>query len=447
MISRIRSCSWPVVLSRLLLGTVLSVGALAVASSARAADPDSEVKLVVILTRHGVRSPLMTNSKLGVYSAEAWPEWSVAPGILTPHGKQQMVLMGAYYRARYVDEGLLTGEAAADFPRIFFRADNDQRTIETALDLASGLVPGTKPDPHAIRPDVTDPLFRPAKVGIGLPDRTFAVSTVLGRVGGNPANITTAYQSVFATLQRVLNGGNGAPPAGKASLLDLPAQVLPGQSDHTVGFEGPLHVAEQIVDALILEYTEGLPMKDVGWGRMSSADLTQLIQLHSLYFDLTQGTFYPSQVQGSNFASHVLDTFRQAVTGQPEPGAFGAPGQKLIMVVGHDTNIVNYGGLLGLNWYLPGTQLNPVLPGGALVVELRQRRADHRLVVRTFYVSQTLDQTRNLDPLTLANPPAIAPIFVPGCSEATPGFDVPLDRFEAALRRVIDPKFVVPGTP
>jgi 4-phytase/acid phosphatase len=44
----------------------------------------------------------------------------------------------------------------------------------------------------------------------------------------------------------------------------------------------------------------------------------------------------------------------------------------------------------------------------------------------------------------LDNPPMVAPIFIPGCSAATPGYDAPLDRIEALFHRVIDPASVTP---
>ncbi len=428
------------------LGLLLLTVALGVVPATRAGEPDSELKLVIVLTRHGVRSPLQTNQALGKYAAEPWPEWTVAPGILTPHGREAMVLFGAYYRARYVQEGLLTGRTADDFPQVFFRADNDQRTLETTQALADGLLPGTKPDVHAWPADRVDPLFQPVKAAPGLPDRSLAIASVLGRVGGDLNAIPQAHHAVFATLEQVLCGETGLVPPGKTSLLDVPAKLEPGQKDHAVELQGPLRVGEQIVDALVLEYTEGMPMKDVGWGRLTPAKLTEVLKLHSLYFDLTQASLYPAQAQASNLASHLLQTLEQSVSGQPVTGALGTPGQKLIMVVGHDTNIANLGGLLGLTWLLPGTQANPVLPGGALVLELR-RRHDGQFVIRTYYMSQSLEQTRTLQPLTLENPPALAPIFVPGCSEAGPGFDAPLGKFEDLLHRVIDPRFVVPGTP
>lgn len=430
------------------LNLILQLGlaflAVCTATATPVAAPDSELKLVIMVTRHGVRSPLYTNETLGKFAAQAWPQWSVPPGILTAHGRQQMALMGTYYRERYSAEGLLTGDPAQDLGRVFFRADSDQRTVETGRDLAAGLVPGTAPDMHARPLDELDPLFRAVKLPIGHPDRALAVAEVQGRIGQDPAAIREACAAEFATLHRVLFGDAPVAP-GKVDLRDLPAAVEPGTADHTVTLKGPVRTALQVIDNLMLEYAEGMPMSDVGWGRLSPADLTQVLRLHSLYFGLTQGSFYPSQVQGSNLASHVLKTIGQAVSGQADPGAFGTPEHRLVMIVAHDTNIANLGGLMGLSWWLPGTQPNPLLPGGSLVFELRQRRSDHQFVVRTYYMSQTLEQMRNLEPLTLKNPPGVAPIFIPGCSESGPGFDVPLARFEGLLQRVIDPEFVLPS--
>ena len=424
---------------------VAIVGATAgFAAAPGSADQDSDLKLVIILTRHGVRSPLATQAGFDRFAAESWPRWDVPPGDLTPHGKQQMRLMGDYYRMRYVSAGLLSGRVAMDRERIFFRADNDQRTIETARDLGATLLPEAEIDPHARPAGEIDPLFRPAAVTSFHPDRALAVAAVLGRIGGDPANITQAHRAAFDTLERVLVGESGAIPPGKVAVTDLPANVVPGAQDHSVTVSGPLQTALSITDVLMLEYAEGMPLDKVGWGRVTPGRLTQLIELHSLGFDLAHGTFYPAQVQASNLASHVLATIEQSANGRPDAAAFGTPAQKLIVIVGHDTNIVSLGGLLGLGWWLPGTNRNPVLPGGALVFELRQRTSDRTFVVRASYLSQTLDQMRTLAPLSLEHPPASAPIFIPGCSEAGAGLEAPLPLFEALLQRVIDPRFTIP---
>jgi 4-phytase/acid phosphatase len=50
-----------------------------------------------------------------------------------------------------------------------------------------------------------------------------------------------------------------------------------------------------------------------------------------------------------------------------------------------------------------------------------------------------LDQLRNQIPLTLDAPPAIAPVFIPGCSADNATFDCPLGRFVRIASQLIDP--------
>jgi 4-phytase/acid phosphatase len=83
-----------------------------------------------------------------------------------------------------------------------------------------------------------------------------------------------------------------------------------------------------------------------------------------------------------------------------------------------------------------------VLPGGALVFELR-RRPDHQFVVRLSYVAQSFDQMRNLTPLSLEIPPAIAPIYVPGVSGAADNFAAPLVQFADYVTARLDSRFVI----
>jgi 4-phytase/acid phosphatase len=281
-------------------------------------------------------------------------------------------------------------------------------------------------------------------VSVGKPDRALAVASVLGVVGGDPARVVNACRPAVRRLQQVLYGPSGLPPSGTTALIDQPSAVLPGTGDHTVDFSGPLSLALSLTDSLLLEYAEGMPMAEVGWGRLSPADLTQLLQLHAIAFNLVAGTSYPARAQGSNLADHLLRTIDQAAAGRSDPGALGPTGARVVVIVGHDTNLINLGGLLGLRWWLPGTQENPILPGGALVFELRRHRESGGYSVSTYYLSQSLEQIRSLQPATLTNPPETAPIFIPDCSTANPRFEAPLDRFDAVMRQAIDPRFVLP---
>src|SRR5271154_3362504 len=128
-------------------GAAALLAALAFCAVCRGAPdaPGDELKLAIILTRHGVRAPLLGNEAMAKYAAQPWPKWEVAPAILTPRGSQLTAMMGDYYRMRFVGSGLLSGDPASDAPRVFIRADNDQRTIETGRIVGKSLVPVGEP--------------------------------------------------------------------------------------------------------------------------------------------------------------------------------------------------------------------------------------------------------------------------------------------------------------
>jgi len=402
-----------------------------------------QLRLVIILSRHGVRSPLATNEAMARYAPQPWPKWDVAPGIQTAHGNKLIALMGDYYRARFAKDRLLSGDAAADGPLVFVRTDNDQRTIETGRILWKAFVPVGEPDVHAVPEGTVDPLFRPLDAQVGHPDPALAMAAVLGRMGADPRSVERAYAAQLDELRGVLRGTGAGPSAPRE--LDAPTTVTSGKNYFPVSLNGPLTAALTCTDYFLLEYTEGMPSSDVGWGRVDGKVMTEMLKLHELYFDLTQRTFYLAQIGASNLASHIVDTMEQCALGQSIPGALGPSGERIVVLVGHDTNIASMGGLLGMNWCVPGTQLNPTLPGGALVFELWSRGGQgSAFFVRTSYVAQTLEQMREATPLSLETPPARAPIFIPGCGGSEHDFDAPLDSFVRQARRVIDPAFIAP---
>ncbi len=153
------------------------VAALLVWPSAAAGG--AELKYVVIVTRHGVRSPTWEAARLNQYSAEPWPTWSVPPGNLTPHGRTLMVLMGAYYREWLAGEHLLQRSGCQDAARVYIHADKDQRTVETAKALAESILPGCEVAVHSRPAGEADPMFS----GIGSADPERARRAVLDRLG------------------------------------------------------------------------------------------------------------------------------------------------------------------------------------------------------------------------------------------------------------------------
>jgi 4-phytase/acid phosphatase len=375
------------------------------------------LKYVVIVSRHGVRSPTGKADTLNQYSAKPWPQWSVPPGYLTEHGAKLMTLFGVYDRALFAKDGLFASEGCGDAAEVSVIADSDQRTRETGKALAAGMFPGCNIDVKALPEGTPDPLFHSLEAGVGHPDKAIATAAIAGRIGNNPAGLTDAYRPQLQALEEVLMGCKPGPTCAgaHASLFDVPSSIGPGKGDHLVDLRGPLGISATMAENLLLEYTGGLDASQVGWGRIDADRLRELMQLHTANAELERRTSVVARAQSSNLLRHILGSMQRAAGAKAVAGALGKPEDRLLLLVGHDTNLSNVSGTLGLSWLIDG-RVDDTPPGGALVFELWQHGHDYS--VRTSYMAQTLDQMRSATPLSLASPPERVPVFVPGCGRA-----------------------------
>jgi 4-phytase / acid phosphatase len=400
-----------------------------------------ELRLVVILTRHGVRSPLSTPQQMAPYAQDPWPTWPVELGIQTEHGSLLVARMAEYLRARYAEAGLLTGDPAQDGPKVYLRADNDQRTLETARIMGRAFSGSTNVEIDAPEKGVTDPLFRPVQAHVGRLDKEKATAAVLGRLGGDPSALDRAYAGPLGRLRTLLFPNHPA----RDTVFDQPTSIVPKDGEYGMDVQGPWIPALRATEAILLEYEEGLPADQVAWGRVDGGTLTDLFTIHDLPFDLWMRTPYLAQAHGSNLASHIIDTLEQGALQAPVPGAIGPDGEKVVVLGGHDTNIQAVGAILGLHWMIPGTQADPMLPGGALIFELwRKGGPDGAYVVRVSYTAFTPDDMRQAAPDRPSPSPVRAAVFVPEASDASPRYDAPLPAFVRHARKVIDPSFISP---
>ncbi len=408
----------PISLVRAALSTALILFSPA-SFAQQAPSPAGHLRFVLILSRHGVRSPTWTNARLDEYSLQPWPTWPVAPGILTPHGRRLMTLFGQYDRSALAQQGLLTSAGCADVDQVFIDADTDQRTIESGRGLAEGLFPGCNLPVHHLAPGTQDALFH--SLGkIGTPDSQLALAAIAGRIGNDPAALLPAYQQPLEAMQQILLScatASPCPASPRKSLLSTTPSLAAGDGDHLVDLKGPLVTAATFAEDLQLEYLEGMPLAQVGWGHVDEAAMRSAMSLHAASSDLLQRAPYLAQAQASNLLLHILQTLDQARQGKPLPGAIGPPTSKLTILVGHDTNITTVAALLNVHWLINGYQRDDAAPGGALIFELWEQDGlpDN---IRISYNVQTPEQMRTEVILNGDTRPARATVFLPGCSSA-----------------------------
>ncbi|MGA8111080.1 MAG: histidine-type phosphatase [Acidobacteriaceae bacterium] len=410
----------------------------------------AQLKLVVVLTRHGVRSPTGDPARYAKYSRAAWPQWDVPPGYLTPHGFEDMKLFGAWDRSLLARQGLLSAAGCADSARVWFYADSDQRTRESGRALAEGLFPECPPPVHGLPQGTPDDLFHPGHRAAAMLRDDPPANPVPEPPGeallrqAEAERLTRQYHSQIAQMDRILAtcGPPLSPDHPRVSLFDVPTAPPPGTHGHSDDLRGPMGAAAGLSENFLLEYAQGMPMRDVGWGCISRITLNSLIAIHNAASDYEQRVPWVARRDASGLLDRIRAAMQQAVTGQALVGAPDPPGERVLFFVGHDTNLTTVAALLHLTWTAGGRH-DDTPPGSALVFELWRSRASGDYFVSVYFTAQTLDQLRNATPLTPAHPPLRVPLTIGGCSRAGAA-GCSWTAFSQLSGRAIDPDYVHP---
>ena len=397
-----------------------------VACAQPAVDPgDLQLERVVMLMRHGVRPPTKANVTPAGTNAQPWPVWATGVGELTPHGARGARLMGEYNRGYLASRGLVPARGCPD-AAVAYHASGKARAIDTARSFAEGFAPGCNAKVDFPPSDRQDPVFHPVDSGMKLDPATAKAASLRRATNGRLEDVAAAHASEFALLQQVLKCCDAkiCERAGKTkpcAIGDMETHV--DTAEGKPGLEGALGIASTASQTLLLEYVEGKPAPEIGWGRAGKAEIQKLLRFHSTKFDLEVRPPYVSERYGAPVVRAMLDALEK-------PGA-----ARLTMLVGHDTNIAALAGFLDMHWEIGDYPPDSLPPGGALGFE-RLRDRSGRIFVRAFYQAQTMDQLRNLTPLTAAQPPAQVEVRIPGCSPA--GGPCELARFREIVMRKLE---------
>lgn len=401
----------------------LAAALLALTAVVPAAAAPLKLEAVVVLMRHGVRPPTKAQPMPVGVASDPWPSWPVQVGWLTPHGADALKLLGRYDRAAYAERGLLAAGGCPAPGAVSVWADTDERTIKSAEAWVEGFAPGCHVQTgHA--PGEGDPLFSPLESEGAKFDGAKAEAAVMERLGpGGLAAAVAAQRARLDKLDAVLGCCHApvCPAEAKAcALSDMPAAVVPTKKGRPK-LTGPLDLGATASEILMLEYTEGKPMAEVGWGRVTRAEIEGLLALHPAQYQVLIRPPYIGRANAEPLARRMLASIRAPKAGR---AAF-------TLLLGHDTNIASLGSMLDLHWKVDSFPADDPPPGGALGFE-RLTDEKGQVFVRAFYEGQTMDQIRNLEPLSKAHPPSRQYLTIPGCPEVREGA-CPLDRLAALI--------------
>ncbi|AYA90080.1 MULTISPECIES: bifunctional glucose-1-phosphatase/inositol phosphatase [Stenotrophomonas] len=376
--------------------------ALAVSTATAMAAPvaDEQLQQVILLSRHNLRAPMVAFGALAKATPETWQRWDVAPGELTTKGGVLEVYMGRYVGQWLRQAQLLPASGCPQPVDFHAHANSLQRTQATAQFFVAGAFPGCPAAVEQRTPLGTmDPLFDPV---IHNDDPAFRARALAAMQNALAAADLAPALSVVEEITRY---PQSAACAGRSDCHLVPGDTTfnaePGKEPRA---SGSLALASGLVDALLMEHYQGSGVPREGWGRLNTeGQWLALVQIRNRYQNILFGTPAVARDVAAPLLARV-------------DASFGDPASpKVILLVGHDSNIGSVLAAIGIGDYsLPG-QFEKTPIGGLLQFERWRDRQSGGERFRLAYVYPTTAQLRDALPLTEAQPPGRVALPLPGC--------------------------------
>lgn len=424
-------CLFPSVIALMLL----SVPAMVEAQAQRSKEfkDKYQLKEVVVLSRHNIRSPLSdSKSDLGRMTPHKWTDWSAGKSELTSRGGALETMMGQYFRKWLVDAGMFPENYVPTADDLNVIANSMQRCIATAQYFSSGFMPvgGVKVN-HRYTPSKMDPLFNPQLTKVS-PEFVAEAMRQINAMGGEKGivGINEAIAPDYALMTEVLDVKDS--PMAKSNDPKLKALdnynteiVLEKWAEPSMKAGSALKEMNSASDAFILQYYEEPDTLKAAFGHnLTRKDWERLAHVKDVYQDV----LFTAPIVAVN-VSHPLIQYMY--------DELRSPDRKFTFLVGHDSNLSSVATALGVEEYeLPDAIEKKTPIGSKLVIEKfvgpdGEEYADLNLVY------QTVDQLRDMELLDLNNPPQVYSLSLKGMTKNSDGLykmsDL-ADRFEQTLR-------------
>ena len=391
-----------------------------------------KLKEAVVLSRHNIRSPLSdSKSDLGRMTPHEWTKWSAGKSELTSRGGALETMMGQYFRKWAVDAGLFPENYTPTADDLNIIANSMQRCIATAQYFSSGFMPvgGVRVN-HRYTPSKMDPLFNPQLTKVS-PEFVATAMEQINAMGGKKGivGINEAIAPNYEFIQEVMDTKDS--PMAKSNdpkLKDFTNSnteiVLEKFKEPSMKAGSALKDLNAASDAFILQYYEEPDSVKAAFGKKLTRDQwSQLAHIKDVYQDV----LFTAPIVAVNVANPLIQYMYDELL---------SPDRKFTFLVGHDSNLSSVATALGVEEYELPDAIEKKTPIGSKIVIEKFEGADGQEYADINIVYQTVDQLRNMELLSLDNPPMIYPLSLKGLEKNADGLYKLADlenRFEEAL--------------
>ena len=365
-----------------------------------------ELKEVVVMSRHNIRSPLASGADYQRVTPHTWFAWSSLGSQLSLRGGVLETEMGQFFRKWVVSEGLLPDNYRPTGDEVLFYANSRQRTFATAKYFSAGFLPFANVEiTHKYDEDKMDPVFTPQFTKMNDTYRQQVVSEMQAMHGG-PQAWMTAQQPTLTLMEEVLDMANS--PAAKNDTThfwydDVQFKIEKGVEPKMTG---GYTLANSVADALVLQCYESENFAPFGHA-LTMEQWRAICAVKEVY----DGLLFTTHAAAVNLAYPLVSRIREELNNSD---------RKFMFLCGHDSNLASISAALRFN--LPETEnaLELHTPiGSKLVFEKWNDGTEDYVAVNLVY--QSVEQLQGRTLLSTDVPPMVLPVTVEGLTANADG--------------------------
>ena len=224
-----------------------------------------ELKEVVVMSRHNIRSPLSSGgAAYKRVTPHQWFLWSSPSSELSLRGGVLETEMGQFFRQWVVDAGLLPDNYRPEGDEVLFYANSRQRTFATAKYFSAGFLPFANVEiTHKLQEDKMDPVFKPQFTKMNDKYRQQIVSEMEALHGG-PQAWMAAQQSTLTLMEQVLDMSHSLAAQNDTTHFWYDDVQFTLEKGDEPRMTGGYTLANSVADALVLQCYETESMTAFG---------------------------------------------------------------------------------------------------------------------------------------------------------------------------------------
>ena len=366
-----------------------------------------QLKEVVVMSRHNIRSPLTSGGAAHVrVTPHQWFAWTSPSSQLSLRGGVLETEMGQFFRKWLVGEGLLPDNCRPEGGEVLFYANSRQRTFATAKYFSAGFLPFANVEiQHKYFEDKMDPVFTPKFTKMNAKYRQ-QVLDEMQTIHGGPQTWMKSVQPTLTLMEDILDMAHS--PAAKNDTTHFrydDTQFVLEKGDEPK-MKGGYKLANSVADALVLQCYESESMTTFGH-ELSEKQWRDICAVKEVYDAL----LFTTHSAAVNLAYPLVSRIREELH---------HVGRKFTFLCGHDSNLASIGAALGFCYPETEQALELHTPiGSKLVFEKWSDGTEEYVAINLVY--QRVSQLQNRTLLSTDVPPMVMPVTIEGLTPNSDG--------------------------